>query len=219
MVINLGEKNSIFNQFLSEIRDQNIQKDSMRFRRNMERLGEIFAYEISKKLEYETKEVLSPLGISHMQLPKHKPVLATILRAGLPLHQGMFNYFDGSEAAFISAYRRHHKNGKFDIQLEYLSCPSLEDKILIISDPMLATGASMALTYKELMQFGKPKHTHIAVAIASVEGVNYLKRNIGTKNVTIWTGAIDDEMTAQSYIVPGLGDAGDLAFGNKLKLD
>ncbi len=219
MVINLGEKNSIFNKFLSEIRGQEIQKDSMRFRRNMERLGEIFAYEISKKLEYEEKEITSPLGISHMQLPKHNPVLATILRAGLPLHQGLFNYFDSAECSFISAYRRHHKNGKFDIQLEYVSSPMLDDKILIIADPMLATGASMAITYKELLQFGKPKHTHIVVAIASIEGITHIERNLGTKDVTIWTGAIDDEMTAQSYIVPGLGDAGDLAFGSKLELD
>ena len=219
MVINIGEKNSIFNQFLSEIRDQEIQKDSLRFRRNMERLGEIFAYEISKKLEYEDKDVVSPLGISHMQVPKQTPVLATILRAGLPLHQGVFNYFDKSECAFISAYRRHHKNGKFDIQLEYASSPNLDDKVLIIIDPMLASGGSMSLTYKEMLQFGKPKHTHIVVAIASVEGINFLKRSLGTKNITIWTGAIDDEMTAQSYIVPGLGDAGDLAFGSKLELD
>ncbi len=219
MVINLGEKDSIFNQFLSEIRDQEIQKDSMRFRRNMERLGELFAYEISKKLEYVEKEVISPLGISHMKLIKEYPILATILRAGLPLHQGMLNYFDSAECAFISAYRRHHKNGRFDIQLEYASSPSLEKKNLILIDPMLATGASMALTYKALLQFGKPKHTHIVVAIASMEGINYLKRKVGTKDVTIWTGAIDDEMTAQSYIVPGLGDAGDLAFGNKFQLD
>ncbi|RLD65882.1 MAG: uracil phosphoribosyltransferase [Bacteroidetes bacterium] len=219
MVINLGEKDSIFNQFLSEIRSQEIQKDSMRFRRNMERLGELFAYEISKKLEYVEKEVISPLGISHMKLIKEYPILATILRAGLPLHQGMLNYFDSAECAFISAYRRHHKNGRFDIQLEYASSPSLEKKNLILIDPMLATGASMALTYKALLQFGKPKHTHIVVAIASMEGINYLKRKVGTKDVTIWTGAIDDEMTAQSYIVPGLGDAGDLAFGNKFQLD
>ena len=175
MVINLGEKNSIFNQFLSEIRDQEIQKDSMRFRRNMERLGEIFAYELSKKLEYIDKDVKTSLGISHMKVLKQFPVLATILRAGLPLHQGLFNYFDSSESAFVSAYRRHHKNGKFDIQLEYVSSPTLEGKDLILVDPMLATGASMALTYKELQLFGKPRHTHIVVAIASLEGINFIK--------------------------------------------
>jgi uracil phosphoribosyltransferase len=219
MLINLGKENSLFNQFLSEIRDQEIQKDSMRFRRNMERLGELFAYEISKKLEYEEKEVISPLGISHMKVMKQFPVLATILRAGLPLHQGMLNYFDRSECAFVSAYRRHHKNGRFDIQLEYASSPVLDNKVLILIDPMLATGASMALTYKELLQFGKPKHTHIVTAIASVEGVNHLQRKVGTRDVTLWVGAVDDEMTAQSYIVPGLGDAGDLAFGSKFELD
>jgi len=219
MVINLGEKNSIFNQFLSEIRSQEIQKDSMRFRRNMERLGEIFAYEISKKLDYEEKDVVSPLGISHMKLLKHQPILATIMRAGLPLHQGLLNFFDHSDCAFVSAYRRHHKNGKFDIELEYISSPILDDKTLIIADPMLASGASMAITYKEMLQFGKPKHTHIVVAIASIEGITHLKRTIGTKDITLWTGAIDDEMTAQSYIVPGLGDAGDLAYGSKLELD
>ena len=219
MVINLGEQNSIFNQFLSQIRDQEIQKDSMRFRRNMERLGELFAYEISKKLEYIDKDITSPLGISHMKVLKQFPVIATILRAGLPLHQGLFNYFDASECAFISAYRRHHKNGKFDIQLEYASSPLIDDKVLIIADPMLASGASMTVAYKELLQFGKPKHTHLVVAIASVEGIKYVERILGTKNITIWAGAIDDEMTAQSYIVPGLGDAGDLAFGSKLELD
>jgi len=219
MLINLGKENSIFNQFLSEIRDKDIQQDSMRFRRNMERLGELFAYEISKKLEFEEREVVSPLGISHMKVLKQFPVLATILRAGLPLHQGMLNYFDQSECAFVSAYRRHHKNGRFDIQLEYASSPVLDNKVLILIDPMLATGASMALTYKELLQFGKPKHTHIVTAIASAEGVNHLQRKVGTRDVTLWVGAVDDEMTAQSYIVPGLGDAGDLAFGSKFELD
>ncbi len=219
MIQNLGKENSIFNQFLAEIRDKEVQKDSMRFRRNMERLGELFAYEISKKLEYEEKDVVSPLGVSHMKVLKQFPVLATILRAGLPLHQGMLNYFDRSDCAFVSAYRRHHKNGRFDIQLEYASSPVLDNRVLILIDPMLATGASMALTYKELLQFGKPKHTHIVAAIASVEGVNYLKRKVGTRDVTLWVGAVDDEMTAQSYIVPGLGDAGDLAFGSKFELE
>ena len=219
MIKNLGKENSIFNQFLAEIRDKEVQKDSMRFRRNMERLGELFAYEISKELEYEERDVVSPLGVSHMKVLKQFPVLATILRAGLPLHQGMLNYFDQSDCAFVSAYRRHHKNGRFDIQLEYASSPVLDDRVLILIDPMLATGASMALTYKELLQFGKPKHTHIVAAIASVEGVNYLQRKVGTRDVSLWVGAVDDEMTAQSYIVPGLGDAGDLAFGSKFELE
>jgi uracil phosphoribosyltransferase len=219
MIHNLGTNNSIFNQFLSEIRDQEIQQDRMRFRRNMERLGEIFAYEISKKLDYAPTEITSPLGLAEMNILKEYPVVATILRAGLPLHQGFLNYFDRSDNAFISAYRRHHKNGRFDIELEYLSCPNISDKVLILTDPMLATGASLELTYKSLLQYGKPKHTHIVTAIASVEGINNIKRKLNMKDITLWIGALDDEMTAQSYIVPGLGDAGDLAFGEKIVLD
>ncbi|RLD46193.1 MAG: uracil phosphoribosyltransferase [Bacteroidetes bacterium] len=219
MVHNLGKKNSIFNQFLAEIRSLDVQEDRMRFRRNMERLGEIFAYEISKTLDYQTKEVTSPLGVSELPLINNYPILATILRAGLPLHQGMLNYFDHADNAFISAYRKHHKNGKFDIELEYVSSPDLDKKTLILVDPMLATGASMEVSYKSLMQFGKPKHTHIVAAIASLEGINYLKRKLNMNRVSIWVGAIDDELTAQSYIVPGLGDAGDLSFGEKLELD
>ncbi len=215
MVNNLGESNSVFNQFISEIRDINIQKDRMRFRRNMERLGEIFAYEISKTLKFSEKEIVSPLGISKIQLPDDNLVLATILRAGLPLHNGLLNYFDKAENAFISAYRKHFKDGHFEIQIEYLSSPKLEGKTLILVDPMLATGASMVLTIKELLNHGKPEKIHIVSAIASIEGINYVKRNIGFKNVIIWVGAIDEELTAQSYIVPGLGDAGDLAFGEK----
>ena len=219
MVYNLGKTNSILNQFLAEIRSQEIQTDRMRFRRNMERLGEIFAYEISKQLDYESQEINSPLGVSEMNLLQETPILATILRAGLPLHQGLLNYFDQADNAFISAYRKHHKNGRFDIELEYISCPDIKNKILILADPMLATGASMEITYKSLMQFGTPKHTHIVAAIASLEGINYLKRNLNMTNVSIWVASIDDELTAQSYIVPGLGDAGDLSFGNKLHLD
>lgn len=218
MVYNLGSTNSIFNQFLSEIRSESVQTDQLRFRRNMERLGEIFAYEISKKLIYEKREIISPLGVSEMKLIKEFPILATILRAGLPLHQGLLNYFDHSNSAFISAYRRHHKNGRFDIELEYTSCPDITNKVLILADPMLATGASMEITYKSLMQFGKPKHTHIVTAIASLEGINFIKRKLNMNKVSLWVGAIDDELTAQSYIVPGLGDAGDLAYGEKLQL-
>ena len=219
MVYDLGQTNSVFNHFLSEIRDCNIQNDRMRFRRNMERLGEIFAYEISKTLEYENKEIFSPLGVSEVKLMVETPILATILRAGLPLHQGMLNYFDNADNSFISAYRRHHKNGKFDIALEYVSCPSIEGKTLIIIDPMLATGSSMEVAYKALLQYGKPKHTHLVAAISSVEGINYVKRKFSMKNTTVWTGAIDAELTAQSYIVPGLGDAGDLSYGDKLVLE
>ena len=218
MLINLGSSNSLFNQFIAELRDQEIQKNRLRFRRNMERIGEIFAYEISKTLKYEKKDIITSLGISEMILPTEKPVLATILRAGLPLHQGILNYFDESDCAFVSAYRKHHKNGRFDIKLEYASSPDLTDKVLILIDPMLATGASMVLTYKELLNFGKPKHTHIVTAIASLEGVNYIKKHLDNSELTLWAGAVDDELTAQSYIVPGLGDAGDLAFGDKMNL-
>lgn len=215
MVTILSKENSIFNQFVAEIRDANIQKDSMRFRRNLERMGELFAYEISKKLDYETTEVVTPLGIANASLIKQQPVIATILRAGLPLHQGVLNYFDKAENAFISAYRKHHKDGTFDIQVEYMACPSLQDKVLILTDPMLATGGSMVLTYKALLHRGTPKHTHIVASIASTEGLNYAKSHLPT-NVSFWIGALDDELTAQSYIVPGLGDAGDLAYGTKI---
>lgn len=211
----LGGYNSLFNQFISEVRDETIQKDSMRFRRNMERMGEIIAYEISKELEYQEKEVITSLGQTKIPLVKEFPVLATILRAGLPMHQGLLNYFDKSENAFISAYRKHHKDGRFDIEVEYLSCPNLLNKILILADPMLATGSSIYLTYKELISQGKPAHTHIVTILASVEGVAYLKRKFANSKVTLWVGAIDDELTAQAYIVPGLGDAGDLAYGRK----
>lgn len=213
-IINLGSHNSIFNLFIAEIRDEKIQKDSMRFRRNCERLGEIFAYEISKKLAYEEQEVTTPLGVSNINLIKEQPVLSTILRAGLPVHQGLLNYFDKSDNAFVSAYRKHHKDGSFDIELEYLASPDLTDRTIILSDPMLASGASIVVTYKALLQKGTPKKLHIVILIASTLGLDYVKRHL-PENTTIWVGAIDEELTAQSYIVPGLGDAGDLAFGSK----
>ena len=215
MVHILGANNSLFNQYIAEIRDEKIQKDSMRFRRNMERMGEIMAYEISKTLTYETVEVTTPLGIANIPLIKDQPVIATILRAGLPLHQGILNYFDRGHNAFVSAYRKHHKDGTFDINVEYLSSPDLTDKVLILCDPMLATGASMVLTYKALMQRGRPRHTHVVSVIASLEGVEYAKKHM-PENVTLWCGAVDDELTAHSYIVPGLGDAGDLSYGTKI---
>jgi uracil phosphoribosyltransferase len=216
MVKNLGAQNSIFNQYISEIRDSVIQQDSLRFRYNMERMGSIFAYEISKELDYEIKEVTTPLGVAEVPVLKAFPVLATILRAGLPLHRGMLNIFDKSENAFVSAYRKHSKDGHFNIQVEYVSGPDLTNRVVILSDPMLATGASLALSYKALIVKGKPFHTHIVTLIASTQGIDYLKRNLPTDNVTLWVGAIDDELTAQAYIVPGLGDAGDLAYGNKI---
>ena len=190
----------------------------MRFRRNMERIGEIFAYEISKHLEYETKEITTSLGIAEVPVLKKQPVIATILRAGLPLHNGMLNYFDKAQSAFVSAYRKHHKNGDFDIHVEYVSCPDLDCKVLIISDAMLATGASIVKTYKELITNGTPDHTHIVSVLSSAEGIDYLRKHLPHDGITIWTGAVDDELTAQAYIVPGLGDAGDLAFGEKVQL-
>jgi uracil phosphoribosyltransferase len=216
MVKNLGAKNSILNQYISEIRDAEIQKDSLRFRRNFERVGEIIAYEISKQLDYQAKEVITPLGETEVQVLTKFPVLATILRAGLPLHQGLLNVFDRSENAFITAYRYHHKDGSFDIRVEYTSSPDINDKVLILCDPMLATGSSLMLAYKSLLEKGTPRHLHIVTIIASLQGVEYIKKNFSSTNTTLWVGAIDDELTAQSYIVPGLGDAGDLAFGQKV---
>ena len=213
--INLGDQNTIFSHFISEIRDVNIQNDSMRFRRNIERIGEVFAYEISKEIEYKAKDIVTPLGISTENLMIDKPVLATILRAGLPLHQGFLNYFDDSNSAFISAYRKHKKGGEFEIKIEYMSSPDLNDKTLILSDPMIASGASMIMAMEAILRKGKPKHLHIVGVIASSEGIQYLKENSPVKNWTLWIGAEDSEMTSQSYIVPGLGDAGDLAFGEK----
>jgi len=215
MINILSAGNSILNQFLAELRDAEIQKDSLRFRGNLERMGEIFAYEISKILPYETKEVITPLGIAYVPMLIEYPVLATILRAGLPFHQGLLNFFDRSDNAFISAFRRHHKDGSFSINIEYASVTEIDNKVVILCDTMLASGSSMVLAYRELIGHGKPSHTHIVAAVASVEGLEYIKKNLPHKNISIWLGAVDDEMTAQSYIVPGLGDAGDLAYGKK----
>ncbi len=213
MIKDFNQSNSIINQYVAELRNIEIQKDSMRFRRNLERIGEIMAYEISKELDYELFEVETPLGVASIDLPSAMPVLGTIMRAGLPMHQGFLNVFDAAENAFVSAYRKHHKDGTFEIKIEYVSCPNLEGKVLIIADPMLATGASMVSTVKHLAEFGKPKEIHLAVAIAAMDGINYVRRML--PKAKIWAGAIDEELTAKSYIVPGLGDAGDLAFGEK----
>lgn len=216
MIRNLGAQTSVFNQYLAEIRDSVIQLDPLRFRKNMERMASIFAYEISKGMAYHSVEVTTPLGVAEVPVLKEYPVLATILRAGLPMHTGMLNVFDKSENAFVSAYRKHRKDGTFDVQIEYVSGPQLTDRIVILSDPMLATGASLVLSYKALLTKGRPKHTHIVTLIASMQGVEYIRKNLPSEGVTVWVGAIDDELTAQSYIVPGLGDAGDLAFGPKI---
>lgn len=216
MVRELGKENSIFNQFLSELRCIETQIDSMRFRRNLERVGEIFAYEISKEMEYKKKEVITPLGTSVMNIPVDKPVLATILRAGMPMHQGLLNYFDSADSAFVSAYRKYKKNEDFSIKMDYISSPSIDDRVLIISDPMLATGGSMSASIKALLNNGNPKYIHIVCLLASEEGIAEIKRSFSLHNFTLWIGAIDDELTAKAYIVPGLGDAGDLAYGSKL---
>jgi uracil phosphoribosyltransferase len=197
------------------MRDAVVQTDSQRFRRNMERLGEVFAYEISKKLEYEEREITTSLGTAVVPMLKSYPVLGTILRAGLPLQQGLLNYFDRSENAFVSAYREHRKDDEFAVQIEYTSCPDLSGKVLILCDPMLATGHSMFSSYKELLNQGKPSSVHLVAVLASIQGIEYLKRVMPKQGITIWVGAVDDELTAQGYIVPGLGDAGDLAFGKK----
>lgn len=215
MVKNISETNSIANKFIAQLRDVKVQQDAMRFRRNLERLGEIIAYEISKTLEYESTNIETPLGVADIPLPARPVVLATILRAGLPFHQGFLNYFDDAGNAFISAYRKHHKDGTFDIELSYVSCPDLTEKILIIIDPMLATGASMNIALEEIKANGVPSQIHIVTAIASRQGLNYVRRN--NPKAHIWLGAVDEELTAKSYIVPGLGDAGDLAYGAKLQ--
>jgi uracil phosphoribosyltransferase len=213
MIVNLSEQHSLVSNWIGELRDVEVQNDRMRFRRNLERIGEIAAYEISKTLPYEEKEVNTPLGTAISKVFKEQPVLATILRAGLPLHQGMLNYFDKADNAFISAYRKHHKDGSFEISLEYISCPDLDNRILIISDPMLATGSSLVKTIHFLREEGPPREIHIVAAIACTVGIEYVKREAPA--VKIWCGDIDDELTAKGYIVPGLGDAGDLAFGTK----
>lgn len=215
-IINLGETNSILGKYIAQMRDKNIQKDSMRFRTNLERIGEIFAYEISKTLDYEAKEVETPLGIANCNVPSSKVVLSTILRAGLPLHQGMLRMFDDAQNGFVAAFRKSSKGNKFTIQLEYATAPDIEGKVLVIADTMLATGSSMLLAYRKLIENGEPAHTHIVCLIASTEGVDYLSKNLPHKTVTLWLGAIDEELTNKSYIIPGLGDAGDLAFGSKL---
>jgi len=214
MIFNLATKDSIANRFIAELRSTEIQKDRLRFRRNLERIGEVLAYEISQKLDYKPTEVDTPLGTAMVNLPTQPILLATILRAGLPFHQGMLNYFDTADNVFIAAYRKQHKDGSFEIQLDYISTPSLDGCVLILADPMLATGASVNLALKELERFGKPAEVHIATVIASVAGVEAVLRR--WPKVHIWTGAVDEELTAKSYIVPGLGDAGDLAFGEKM---
>ena len=214
MTHDLSKTSSIFSTFLAEIRDVEIQHDPMRFRRNLERIAEVLGYELSKKLTYVTKEVTTPLGIAEVPVLKEQPVLATILRAGLGMHQGLLNYFDRAESAFISAYRKHSTAEDFEIYVEYMAAPKIDHKVLIISDPMLATGNSMATVYKAILKQGKPLRTIVVAAIATPDALDYCRRHL-PENTEYFVGAIDKELTAQSYIVPGLGDAGDLAYGIK----
>ncbi|OEK06106.1 uracil phosphoribosyltransferase [Flavivirga aquatica] len=214
---NISKQNSILNTFISEIRNTDIQKDSMRFRRNIERIGEILGYEMSKALNYKPSTIKTPLGTCNINLPENNIVLCSILRAGVPLHNGLLNYFDTAENAFISAYR-HHKNDpeSFEIIVEYLACPNLDNKTLILADPMLATGQSMIATFEALKPFGTPKEIHLVSVIGAQKGINFVEKNLNS-NIHLWIAAIDKELNEKGYIVPGLGDAGDLAFGEKLQ--
>lgn len=215
MVINLSKEHSLVSNWVAELRDITIQNDRMRFRRNLERIGEVAAFEISQRLPYVEKEIQTPLGSATCEVLEEQPVLTTILRAGLALHNGLLSYFDKADNAFVSAYRKHNPDGSFEIALEYLSCPEIENRILIISDPMLATGSSLVKTIQYLKEEGSPKAIHIVTAIACTVGIEYLRRFV--PEAIIWCGAIDDELTAKGYIVPGLGDAGDLAYGAKIQ--
>ncbi len=215
-IINLGEQNSVLNNFMAQLRDKDVQKDPMRFRRNLERIGEIFAYEISKALDYSAKSVRTPLGIAEIPTSDSNMVIATILRAGLPLHQGILNFFDNAQNAFVAAYRKYDKGDDFHINIEYASSPDLTGKVLILADTMLATGASLEITYNRLCENGEPAYTHLVCPVSSVYAVEYIQQHLPSDRMTLWVAAIDEELTTHSYIVPGLGDAGDLAYGDKL---
>lgn len=214
-VINFASQPSIINQYMAELRNINVQNDMLRFRKNLERIGELMAYEISKTFSYKTESITTPLDVAKCQILAEKVVLATIFRAGVPFHQGMLNIFDHSQNAFVSAYRKYKEKENFDICIEYLATPRLDNKTLIIADPMLATGASMELSYRALITKGDPSHIHVASVIASQTAIEYISKKFPEDKTTIWVGAIDPEINAHSYIVPGLGDAGDLAYGIK----
>lgn len=217
MIHILNKENTILNKFIAQIRDREVQRDSMRFRRNLERVGEVMSYEISRDLEYKTQLVETPLGEAAVEMISDKIVVATILRAGLPMHQGFLNYFDDAESAFVSAYRKSSKDGSFKVKVEYVSNCNLEGKVLILVDPMLATGTSLVMAYEALVaKGGEPEHTHIASVIASEQGLDYATRHLPSRTTTLWIGAVDAELTSRAYIVPGIGDAGDLAYGEKL---
>lgn len=217
MIKVLNKENTILNKFLAQMRNKVVQRDSMRFRRNMERVGEIMAYEISKRLNYKTEMVETPLGIAQVENISDKVVIATILRAGLPFHQGFLNYFDDADNAFVSAYRKSRPDGSFIVDVEYVSTTSLTGKTLILVDPLLATGTSLMLVYDALIRrAGEPDHTHFAAVFASEAGVDYVRKHTNPAKCTLWCAAVDEELTSKSYIVPGVGDAGDLAYGVKL---
>jgi uracil phosphoribosyltransferase len=216
MIINLSERHSLVSNWISELRNVNIHNDRMRFRRNLERIGEVAAYEISKELPSKEIEVQTPLGVHKSMVLKEQPVVATILRAGLAMHQGILNFFDKADNAFVSAYRKHSSDGSFDIVLDYVSSPSIENRILIISDPMLATGKSLAKTIVALRKLGTPSKIYIVAAIACTVGIECLQQILG-KDICLWCGDIDSVLNDKGYIIPGLGDAGDLAFGEKLQ--
>lgn len=214
-VVNFAKQPSLVNQYMMELRDVEIQRDMLRFRRNLHRIGEIMAYEISKQLRYKTIETVTPLAVAKSSVLDEDVVLATIFRAGVPFHQGFLDYFDHAENAFVSAYRKYRNDEEFDVHIEYLASPCLNGKTLIIADPMLATGASMEMSYKALLTKGEPSRIHVASVIASAQAVEYIKEHLPIDKTTLWLGAVDEELNAHSYIVPGLGDAGDLAYGGK----
>ncbi|MCQ2203059.1 MAG: uracil phosphoribosyltransferase [Bacteroidales bacterium] len=212
----LNKQNSVVNNYLAELRSIEVQKDSMRFRRNIERIGSIMAYEVSKQLEYKQNDITTPLGVAHVNQPADNIVVGSIMRAGLPMHNGVLDTFDHAENCFISAYRKYTSKESFEIHLEYVATPNLDGKVLIINDPMLATGKSLAMTIEALRRYGKPKHTHVMCVIGSQEGVDFLTKSLEGFDATLWIAAVDEKLDAHKYIVPGLGDAGDLAFGEKM---
>lgn len=214
-VINFADTPSLVSQYMSELRDVNIQHDMLRFRRNLERIGEIMAYEMSKRMRYKTIDVTTPLAVAPCQVLDEQVVLATIFRAGIPFHKGFLDFFDHSQNAFVSAYRKYREKENFDVFIEYIASPKIDGKTLVIADPMLATGASMELSYRALLTKGEPAHVHVASIIASKKAIEYVKETFPADKTTIWVGAIDDVINEHSYIVPGLGDAGDLAYGIK----
>lgn len=214
-VIDFNQSNTVLNQFVAELRDVNVQGDRIRFRCNIERIGEVMAYELSRVLHYTTRKVQTPLGVAEVNVPDSPVVLATILRAGLPFHQGFLNYFDGAENAFVSAYRKYTDEEHFDVNIEYIASPEITGKTLLLVDPMLATGSSMELSYRAMLTRGEPAAIHVCCILATRQAVEYIKRTLPADKTTLWCAAVDPELNEHCYIVPGLGDAGDLAFGEK----